>query len=175
MPISAMAKEAIYRGVLETLRSRVRAGPRPTREESMALAIQSLWRAFGGRPLSWIGFYEIDPAAPHSMILLVREPKPACSPIGLHGMCGRCALAARPMVVRDVATLGEGYIACDPADRSELVVPLIEPDGACRAVLDADSYDVGAFDETDAAGCSAVLEVLGLSEPRAEHREVVSL
>ncbi len=167
------AREAAYRVVLDECRDVQRRRGRLSREDAMAFAIERLWRAFGGRPISWIGFYELTPGT-EEMVLLAREPRPACSPIGLHGMCGRSMLAARAMVVRDVKTLGEGYIACFPEDQSEMVVPLIE-DGACVAVLDVDSHEREAFDALDAQACSAVLETLGLSRPGEEQREVVVL
>lgn len=167
------AREAAYRTVLDECRDVQRRRGRLSREEAMAFAIERLWRAFGGRPISWIGFYERTPGT-DEMVLLAREPRPACSPIGVHGMCGRSMLAARAMVVRDVKTLGEGYIACFPEDQSEMVVPLIE-DGACVAVLDVDSHEREAFCVADAQACSAVLETLGLSRPDEEQKEVVVL
>lgn len=166
-------REAAYRVVLDECRDVQRRRGRLTRDEAMAFAIDRLWRAFGGRPISWIGFYEMTPGT-EEMVLLAREPRPACSPIGLHGMCGRSMLAQRAMVVRDVKTLGDGYIACFPEDQSEMVVPLIE-EGACIAVLDLDSHEREAFSELDAQACGAVLETLGLSRPSEAHREVVVL
>ena len=70
--------------------------------------------------------------------------------------------------MRDVTELGPNYIACDPADRSEVVVPLLEADGACWAVLDLDSHDIASFTQTDVLGLQLVLRVAGLScAPRA--------
>jgi putative methionine-R-sulfoxide reductase with GAF domain len=96
------------------------------------------------------------------MLLGPRRDKPACSPIGLHGACGRSLLSGRALVVTDVATLGEGYIACDPRDRSEVVLPLLSPDGTAWGVLDADSYQVGAFTRDDAASLSTLVRCAGL-------------
>jgi putative methionine-R-sulfoxide reductase with GAF domain len=101
------------------------------------------------------------------MTLVCREPKPACSPIGLHGMCGRGMLDRRPLVIADVRTLGPNYIACDPKDQSELVIPLLGQDGSCDAVLDVDSWDLASFDDLDAAGMTRVLLALGLTSPAA--------
>lgn len=138
---------------------------RPTaggsREQRMRRAIDLFWGAFSSTDISWIGFYE--KAAADEMLLVVREPKPACSPIGLHGMCGRCWRDRRPIVVADVRTLGENYVACDPMDQSEVVVPCIDEGGECWGVLDADSHDLGAFDEHDARGMTKVLISLGLT------------
>ena len=49
-----------------------------------------------------------------------------------------------------------GYIACDPASRSELVVPPVEADEVL-GVLDLDSPLLGRFDEADRAGCERLV------------------
>lgn len=151
-----------------------RSRPAADREAGMARVVDLLWRAFGEedptRParglISWVGFYEISPDE-SEMSLACREPKPACSPIGLHGMCGRCWKERRSFVVRDVAVLGDGYVACDPRDRSELVVPMVLG-GLCWGVLDVDSYDVGAFTPHDATLMGDVCRRFGLTEHRGE-------
>ena len=63
----------------------------------------------------------------------------------------------------DVANLGVGYIACDPRDRSEAVIPLFEKDGTCWGVLDADSHEAGSFVLADAVGLNRVMRAAGLS------------
>ena len=117
-----------------------------------------LWRFFKDFGVSWVGFYEKDPDA-EQMILGPSRDKPACSPIGLHGACGQAALTKTTLVITDVAKLGEGYVACDPRDLSELVIPLLDESGDCWGVYDADSFDVGSFDEQD-ADCVRELMVL---------------
>lgn len=138
------------------------AMPRRTREETMMHAVTLLWGAFADKPLSWIGFYE-KVAGADEMVLVCREPKPACSPIGLFGMCGRGWKERRNFIVADVRTLGAGYIACDPRDQSELVIPVMNDDGTCWGVLDADSYDLDAFDEHDARCMARLMEELRVS------------
>ncbi|HYE62237.1 MAG TPA: GAF domain-containing protein [Phycisphaerales bacterium] len=141
--------------------------------QAMAKAVELLWGEFGSArgPISWVGFYlKVDDK--DEMVLVCREPKPACSPIGLHGMCGRSYLTRKSILVADVRTLGGNYIACDPKDQSELVIPLVDEHGRCEGVLDVDSYDVGAFDERDVEGMTQVLVELGLT---ASESEVVRL
>lgn len=149
--------------------------PEGTRADRMQRAVDALWEAFGthspgqGEPsapvwYSWVGFYENVPDR-DEMVLLARRDKPACSPLGLHGCCGRCFLARRPLLVADAATLGGGYIACDPLDRAEVVIPLFAADGACWGVLDVDSHQTNAFDDGDVTGLTALAEKLGLSAP----------
>lgn len=139
--------------------------PLPYAQDALRRAIDILWGALGSTGISWIGFYDKVPDA-DEMVLVCREPKPACSPIGLHGMCGRCWKERKPIIIRDVATLGANYIACDPKDKSELVIPLFEPDGSCWGVLDADSYDVDSFHDDDVTGLTRAVERLGLSTPQ---------
>lgn len=133
-----------------------------TREERMTAAVDALWDAFHNRGVSWVGFYVPD-ADGESMILGPRRDKPACSPLGMHGACGQCFRSRATLVVHDVAELGESYIACDPRDRSEVVIPLFDDRGECWGVLDVDSFDVGAFSEHDARELAALMRVAGLS------------
>jgi putative methionine-R-sulfoxide reductase with GAF domain len=121
--------------------------PAVSGEERMQIIVDALWEEFGEhRPVSWVGFYLLGDG---EMTLGPRRDKPACSPIGLHGACGAAALSGKTVVVRDVSELGANYIACDPRDLSEIVVPVRARDGRVTGVLDIDSYSVEAFGETD--------------------------
>jgi putative methionine-R-sulfoxide reductase with GAF domain len=127
-----------------------------------------LWEALAPRGVSWIGFYLIDPETPldraqreGAMLLVARRDKPACSPIGLHGVCGQGFLEESARLVEDVGLLGPSYIACDPRDRSELVLPIYRA-GECWGVLDADSHEVACFGNEDVDGMSRVLVAAGL-------------
>jgi L-methionine (R)-S-oxide reductase len=131
------------------------------REERMRLIVDALWEALRDTGVSWVGFYVHEGG--DELVLGPRRDKPACSPIGLHGACGQVFTSRRPLVVRDVKDLGASYIACDPRDRSEVVVPLLEADGTCWGVLDLDSHAVGSFDEDDVAGLLAVLRAARLT------------
>ena len=95
------------------------------------------------------------------MLLVARRDKPACSPIGLHGVCGQGFLEEAARLVEDVGLLGPSYIACDPRDRSELVLPIYRA-GACWGVLDADSHEVACFTDLDVVGMTQVLVAAGL-------------
>jgi L-methionine (R)-S-oxide reductase len=133
----------------------------PDRTAAMHAVCDLLWDALHPTGVSWVGFYLH--AGGDEMVLGPRRDKPACSPIGLHGACGQALRARQPLVVPDVKDLGESYIACDPRDRSEVVVPLIDADGACRAVLDLDSHELAAFNDADAAGLQMILRAAGLT------------
>ncbi|MBW8783478.1 MAG: GAF domain-containing protein [Novosphingobium sp.] len=98
--------------------------------------------------LNWAGFYR---AVGDELVLGPFIGKPACIriPFG-QGVCGTAALAREIQVVADVRAFA-GHIACDPASRSELVVPVVR-EGAVIAVIDLDSPEPARFDADDAAG-----------------------
>ncbi|MEK7466277.1 MAG: GAF domain-containing protein [Planctomycetota bacterium] len=113
----------------------------------MKIVSDEIWSEFGNHcPVSWVGFYFLGEG---EMTLGPRRDKPACSPIGLHGACGRAALSGKSLVVRDVKDLGENYVACDPRDRSEIVVPVRGRNRKVVGVLDLDSHSIGAFGAMD--------------------------
>ncbi|MDA0214977.1 MAG: hypothetical protein O2875_06400 [Planctomycetota bacterium] len=135
------------------------------RSERMNAFADLLWEKLSPHGLSWIGFYLDQPNQDHeaSLILGPRRDKPACSPIGLHGACGKCFLTRKPLIVRDVRELGSGYIACDPLDQSELVIPCIDSDGCAWGVLDADSHALAHFDLEYQRNLTTALQLAGLS------------
>lgn len=124
----------------------------------MQAFVDCAWDALAPSGVSWIGFYLDVPGATDGerLVLGPRRDKPACSPIGLHGACGRCLVSGLPLVVRDVRDLGANYIACDPRDRSELVVPC-RTGGVIWGVLDIDSHEVDCFCEADAVAAERAL------------------
>ena len=73
--------------------------------------------------INWCGFYLLRG---EELVLGPFQGKPACTriPVG-KGVCGAAARDRGTLVVPDV-TRFPGHIACDPASRSEIVVPIIE-------------------------------------------------
>lgn len=139
-----------------------RAGGRAAR---MQAVVDLLWDALHPTGVSWVGFYLHE--GRDELVLGPRRDKPACSPIGMHGACGQAFRGGSPLVVADVDELGDNYVACDPRDRSEVVIPLFDPDGRCRGVLDLDSFDVGSFSHEDAEGLTRVLLAARLTSRHA--------
>ena len=138
-----------------------RLTPIGDRQQRMQVVVDALWEALKDAGVSWVGFYLHG--GRDELELGPRRDKPACSPIGLHGACGQAFSSRRPMVVHDVAELGQNYVACDPGDRSEVVIPLFDDHGHCWGVLDLDSHELEAFDQTDVEGLTAVLRAAGLT------------
>jgi L-methionine (R)-S-oxide reductase len=103
--------------------------------------------------LNWAGFYFRRGG---ELVLGPFQGKPACVriPIG-SGVCGTAAARAETVLVADVYDF-PGHIACDPASRSELVVPLIV-EGEVTGVLDLDSPLPARFDKADREGCERLV------------------
>jgi L-methionine (R)-S-oxide reductase len=147
----------------ESIVKRVKHGV--DRDAAMRAVVDILWDELRKAGVSWVGFYLDRPNEPDDrrMALGQCRDKPACSPIGLHGVCGQALRSKHTRIVRDVMELGPNYIACDPRDRSEIVIPLIDERGQCWGVLDVDSWEIGAFDESDERGLREVLRAAGLA------------
>jgi L-methionine (R)-S-oxide reductase len=99
---------------------------------------------------AWVGFYLIG-RNPQEMILGPYQGPPTCTtriPLSA-GMCGLAARERKTIILPDVHT-DPRYIACNPTVRSEMVVPLLEPERVL-GVLDVDSDTIDAFGAEDQA------------------------
>jgi len=158
MPVAAAKRD------YDAVRTRLR--PEGDRTARMQAVVDALWSELHDKGVSWVGFYLKFPDA-DELILGPRRDKPACSPIALFGACGRSLLSGKPLVVTDVANLRAGYIACDPRDRSEVVIPAYGGEGeAPWGVLDVDSHIASSFSREDVIGLTRVLEAAGLTTPQ---------
>lgn len=135
---------------------------RGSRGDRMQAFVDLLWDGLRDTGVSWAGFYCHE--GRDELVLGPHRDKSACSPIGLHGACGQAFRQREAIVIHDVADLGEAYIACDPRDRSEVVIPLLDDAGSCWGVLDLDSYEVGAFGDADVSGLQSLLRKSGLTQ-----------
>ncbi|PCD02526.1 hypothetical protein COC42_14020 [Sphingomonas spermidinifaciens] len=107
--------------------------------------------------LNWSGFYRF---VGDELVLGPFQGKAACIRIPLgKGVCGTAAASHETQLVEDVHAF-PGHIACDAASRSELVVPIVV-EGRLIGVLDLDSPRPARFDAEDAAGCEALMALLG--------------
>ena len=102
----------------------------------------------------WTGFYLAD--GPGQLVVGPYQGTLGCLRIAFgQGVCGVAAAERRTVVVPDVDAF-EGHIACDSRAQSEIVVPVLDADGAVAAVLDVDSASLAAFDHEDAAALEAI-------------------
>jgi L-methionine (R)-S-oxide reductase len=141
--------------------------PTGDRTKDMQSTVDALWIEMAPKGCSWIGFYLKNEGA-DELILGPRRDKPACSPIALFGACGQSFQSRKPLIVTDVNNLRAGYIACDPRDRSEVVIPCMDSYGdLCWGVLDVDSHDTRSFTDADVIGLTKVLIHMKLHVPQS--------
>ncbi len=114
--------------------------------------------------VNWAGFYFPDE---RGLVLGPFGGKPACTrlPKG-QGVCNRAFDTAKPVIVDDVNAFA-GHIACDPASKSELVVPIVH-EKAVYGVFDIDSPARGRFTERDAAGVQRLVHQFAAQTPLPE-------
>lgn len=112
--------------------------------------------------LNWAGFYLLRAG---ELVLGPFQGKVACVRIPLgQGVCGTAAQRRETIVVPDVHAF-PGHIACDAASRSEIVLPLLQ-NARLWGVLDLDSPIPERFDQDDASGLKALVDVfLQSSDP----------
>jgi putative methionine-R-sulfoxide reductase with GAF domain len=136
-------------------------------ERMMREIVDELWEQFEGAPYSWCGFYLLSPDGSR-LILGPHRDKPACSPLPLHGVCGRALKEGKSILVDDVKALADRHIECDPRNQSEIALPVYDKDGKIWAVFDVDSAEKAAFDEMHERWLERILkEFQCLARPNA--------
>jgi L-methionine (R)-S-oxide reductase len=109
---------------------------------NMANTIAALKESFG---FFWVGFYTVKE---NTLVLSPFQGPIACTRISFgKGVCGTAWKEKQTLIVPDVDKF-QGHIACSSSSRSEIVVPLMH-DNTVIGVLDIDSDQLNAFDETD--------------------------
>ena len=93
----------------------------------------------------WCGFYFLHG---DKMIVGPYQGPVACQVLQGTGVCLAAARQNASIVIPDVHKF-PGHIACDSRSNSEIVVPVRDPDGNIKAVLDVDSAALNSFNETD--------------------------
>ncbi len=106
--------------------------------------------------LNWAGFYFWQGTG---LVLGPFQGRPACVriPAG-KGVCGAAVAKGKSLMVEDVHEF-PGHIACDPASRAEIVVPLLSGNTVI-GVLDIDSPVLGRFKPADRELCEALVKLL---------------
>ncbi len=83
------------------------------------------------------------------------------------GVCGAAARTQQTQLVPDVDAF-PGHIACSSTTRSEIVVPVVTPEGRLLAVLDVDSDYPDAFNKEDRRELEYLCRSLGEQFPNGE-------
>ena len=121
----------------------------------MATVSSMLHHAFDA--FFWTGFYVVDPDKGDELMVGPYQGTLGCLRIAFgRGVCGAAAAERRTLIVPDVEAF-PGHIACDARSRSEIVVPVMDPNEALLGVLDVDAEALAAFDEIDAEGLTRIL------------------
>jgi GAF domain-containing protein len=107
----------------------------------------------------WTGFYRV--VEPRLLKVGPYQGTHACLRIAFDkGVCGAAASSRKTQMVSDVREF-PGYIVCSPSTRSEIVVPVTDPEGNLIAVLDIDSDQTSAFDEVDKVNLEHLCVMMG--------------
>lgn len=107
----------------------------------------------------WVGFYRL--VEDDLLVIGPYQGAHGCLRIELgRGVCGTAAAERRTVIVDDVHEF-PGHIACDAASLSEIVVPVLRPDGSVLAVLDVDSNRRADFGEEDRVALEELCGWLG--------------
>ena len=109
----------------------------------------------------WVGFYIVKD---NQLLLGPFQGTVACFRIGYgKGVCGTCWQRGETVIVDDVEQF-PGHIACSSLSRSEIVIPVKDVAGHTTAVLDIDSTELSAFDETDRIGLERICTLIKIEE-----------
>jgi len=112
---------------------------------AMATVVCELHHSF--HYFHWTGFYLVD--GPEILTVGPYQGGHGCLKIPFSkGVCGACARKGESQIVGDVDSIAD-HIACSPTTKSEIVVPVFSKQGRLVAVLDIDSDNPDAFDDTD--------------------------
>ena len=107
----------------------------------------------------WTGFYRAK--GPHLLVIGPYQGGHGCLRIDFdRGICGAAARTGQTQLVDDVESRSD-HIRCSSTTRSEIVVPVLTPDGVVLAVLDVDSNTPAAFDVVDQAELELICADLG--------------
>lgn len=124
---------------------------------AMAMVSSELHRAFDS--FHWTGFYRA--VSDDLLIIGPFQGGHGCLRIPFsRGVCGTAARTRTTQLVPDVHAFPD-HVACSSSTESEIVVPIIAPNGRLLAVLDVDSDVVAAFDEVDVRNLERLCSRLG--------------
>lgn len=105
----------------------------------------------------WTGFYFLNGG---ELTVKSYQGPVACQLLEKNtGVCWASINQKKTIIVPDVHKF-PGHIACDSRSQSEIVIPVINPQGDLIGVLDVDSKELSSFDETDATNLEKIVSLL---------------
>ncbi|MEM1096582.1 MAG: GAF domain-containing protein [Bacteroidota bacterium] len=124
---------------------------------AMATVASELHRTF--EYYHWTGFYRA--VSDDLLVIGPYQGGHGCLRIPFsRGVCGAAARTQQTQLVDDVEAF-PGHIACSSSTQSEIVVPVLTPDGTLLGVLDVDSDLPAAFTTDDQVALEALCARLG--------------
>jgi GAF domain-containing protein len=151
LPLTSDKRE-LYKCLTEQIKSLV--GNEKNVIANMANISAVIRQTFG---FFWVGFYLCD--NDDELVLGPFQGTIACTRIKFgRGVCGAAWKQQQTIIVPDVDKF-TGHIACSSASKSEIVVPVFSGNKVF-AVLDIDSDQLNAFDNTDKTGLEEIVKIL---------------
>jgi L-methionine (R)-S-oxide reductase len=144
-------KREKYQSVIPQIKALVEG--EPDLVANLANIVAALMEQFGWL---WVGFYLVKE---NQLVLAPFQGPVACTRIKKgKGVCGTSWEKAETVIVPDVEKF-PGHIACSSRSRSEIVVPVIRGNKV-MGVLDVDSDQLAAFDETDKRFLEEIVDLI---------------
>ena len=105
----------------------------------------------------WTGFYLYKSG---KLIVGPYQGPVACQELEKNkGVCWAALNSCNAVVVPDVHAF-PGHISCDSRSKSEITLPVYDPNQQITAIFDVDSDRVGSFNEVDREALSGILELI---------------
>ncbi len=105
----------------------------------------------------WTGFYFLNDG--QLQVKMYQGPV-ACMQLAKNtGVCWEGINSQKPVLVKNVDDF-PGHIACDSRSKSEVVIPVFDPDKNLLGVLDVDSDQVNSFDDVDVENLEKILNLI---------------
>lgn len=105
----------------------------------------------------WTGVYVLTEG---ELIVRSYQGPVACQKLKAHtGVCWAAVDSGQTVIVGNVEEF-PGHIACNATSKSEIVIPLRDPEGNIFGCLDVDSDRYQAFDQVDEEGLTQILSLL---------------
>lgn len=105
----------------------------------------------------WFGFYRLIDG---ELLVGPYQGSIACQKLQKDtGVCWACLNQQKSIIVPDVEKF-PGHIACDARSKSEIVIPVRDPEGKVIAILDADSEKLNTYDQIDEINLRRISEMI---------------
>ena len=105
----------------------------------------------------WTGFYLYKSG---KLIVGPYQGPVACQELEKNrGVCWAALNGAAPVVVPDVHAF-PGHLACDSRSKSEITLPVFNPQGKIEAIFDVDSEHLNSFNEVDQLALTSIVKLI---------------